>query len=327
MSPPSPAQLVSELARAHIAARCLHVVAELGVADALDTGPATAEALAAATGADAGALRRVLRLLAAYGVFAESDGGFRHTDASRLLRSDAPRSLRSYVRATGMQAYWLRFGDLETAVRAGKPAADWADLVAYFADHPDQASLFNAAMVAKSAAVVPAVIEAYDFASFRRIADVGGGQGHLLRAILARVPTAQGILFELPHVIAEARDRALPRLELEAGDFFRDPLPAADAYLLMDLLHDWSDADASRILSGVRRAAPPQARLLVVETLVPETPGPHFGKTLDIIMLAITGGRERTAAELGDLLAATGFRLLRAIPTASQYSIVEAVVV
>jgi hypothetical protein len=123
-------------------------------------------------------------------------------------------------------------------------------------------------------------------------------------------------------VIADAA--AAPRLTLTPGSFFADPLPVADTYLLMDLVHDWDDADAARILAAVRRVAPAGARLLIIETLVAEQPGPHFGKTLDIIMLAVTGGKERTRTQYEHLLDAAGFGIERVIPTASQYSIVEA---
>jgi O-methyltransferase domain len=323
MSASTPTQLVNDLAKAHIAARCLHIVAETGVADALDETGASAAQLAAATGLDPGALQRLLRLLAAHGVFAETPLGFEHNDASRLLRSDHPQSLRAYVRMTGMPAFWNGFGNLAAAARAGRPASDWRGLVAYFEDHPQEAAVFNAAMTAKSAVAVPAVLAAYDFGTFARIADIGGGRGHLLRAILDKIPTAHGVLFDLAHVIADA-GTATPRLELMTGDFFSDPLPSADAYLLMDLLHDWDDSDADRIVRAIRNAALPGARLLVIETLAPETLGPHFGKTLDIIMLAVTGGRERRAPEFRTLLETAGFAMDRVIATASAYSILEA---
>jgi len=176
--------------------------------------------------------------------------------------------------------------------------------------------------------VLPAVASAYDFSRFATIADVGGGRGHLLEAVLERAPEASGILFDLPQVVAETR-AAQPlsaRIAVVGGDFFSDPLPSADAYLLMDLIHDWSNDDAARILAAVRAAAPPHARVLIIETLVPETAGPHFGKTLDIIMLAVTGGRERTRTEYAALLAAAGLRLDRVLATPAEYSIVEAVV-
>jgi len=323
---PPPLMLWS-LINTHTIARCLHVVAEAGVADALDDRPKSAAELAAATGLNADALGRILRLLAANGVFAAGAGGYAHTEPSRLLRSDHPESLRSFARMIGMPATWQGFTDLQHAARTGMPATDFAGHVAYFADHPDEARLFNEAMTGKSAAVVPTVLDAYDFRPFRTIADIGGGRGHLLRAILERVPTASGVLFELPHVIADAAGAASNRLRLAGGDFFRDPLPEADAYVLMEVIHDWPDDKAAQILAGVRRAAPKSARLLIVEALVSEEPGPHFGKILDVIMLAVTGGRERTRSEYERLLGSSGFCLESVTPTQSQYSVIEASVV
>lgn len=321
-----PIQFVRDLVNSHTLARCLHVVADLGVADELQDQPATAADLASRTGANADALNRMLRLLAAHGVFAMQPEGYVHTAASTLLRSDHPQSLRSFARMMGMPVIWNGFTELGTAARTGEPALNWDGLVRYFAGHPEEASLFNQAMVGKSGAVIPAVVEAYDFTRFRTIADIGGGRGHLLRAILERSPSASGVLFELPHVISDSVQIASERLRLEAGDFFVDPLPVADAYLLMEVIHDWTDAKATKILAAVRRAAPSHAQLLIIETLVSDSPGPHFAKTLDVIMLAITGGRERTALEYEALLNTTGFRFERVIRTRSQHSVVEAVV-
>ena len=157
--------------------------------------------------------------------------------------------------------------------RTGRPSRDWRGLLDYFEEHRDEAEIFNAAMVAKSLAVLPALVDAYDFANFDVIADIGGGRGHLLRAVLERAPQARGILFDLPHVVAEAREARSPRLEIAPGDFFADAPPSAGVYLLMDLLHDWRDDDAVRILTSVRRAAAPRARVLIIETLVPELRG------------------------------------------------------
>jgi hypothetical protein len=327
--PPTPAQVVGDLAKAHIAARCLHVAASFGVADAVGDAVTTADEIGARTGLDADATHRILRLLAAHGVFTAEPNGYSHNPASKLLCSDHPQSLRSYVRMTGMPSVWNRFTELGVAAQTGRPSVDWRGLLAYFEQHPDEAEYFNAAMVAKSRAVLPAIADAYGFERFATIADIGGGRGHLLRAVLERAPRAAGILFDLPQVVAETtRTEPLPpRTGIVAGDFFKDPLPAADAYLLMDLIHDWSDADASRIFAAVRAAAAPHARVLIIETLVPETAGPHFGKTLDVIMLALTGGRERTRTQFAELLAAAGLRLEDVLATQSEYSIVEAVAV
>jgi C-methyltransferase len=321
-----PAELVADLAKGHIPARCLHVIADAGVADAVGPDGATPAAIAATTGLSADAVDRMLRLLAAHGIFEHGPGGtYRHNAASELLRSEHPRSLRSYVRMTGMPSFWDRYTELHAAARAGQRPHTMASLVEYFASHPEESAIFNAAMVSKSRTVLPAVAEAYDFSAIATIADIGGGRGHLLKLVLDRAPHARGVLFDLPHVVAEAEPA--PRLTVKPGSFFVDELPRADAYLLMDLLHDWDDADAARILQAVRRAAPSGAKLLIVETLVAEAPGPHFGKTLDIIMLAVTGGRERTRTQHGALLSAAGFDLIRVLPTASQYSIVEAAAV
>jgi hypothetical protein len=322
-----PARLVSDLSRAHIAARCLHVIADCGAADAIGPEGATPAAIAKHTGLTADALDRMLRLLAAHGIFAPGAGGtYRHTAASETLRADHPRSVRAYVRMASMPAFWDRFTELAETARTGRPRYDMAGLVEYYAAHPEESAIFNAAMVSKARTTLPAVAAAYDFNAFATIADIGGGRGHLLNAILERAPHARGILFERPHVTTDAP--AAPRMTLVGGDFFgHAPLPAADLYLLMDVLHDWHDADTARILAAVRGAAQPQATLLIIEALMPETPGPHFSKTVDVIMLAATGGRERTAAQHSTLLAAAGFRLTRVLPTASQHSIVEAVAV
>jgi hypothetical protein len=302
----------------------LHVAAAFGVADAIDEEAADLQTIAARTGLDADALRRILRLLAAHGVFEERADGYAHNAASRLLRSDHPESMGAYVRMGGMPAFWEPYTKLATAVQTGRPSRDWRALLDYFDEHRDEAEIFNAAMVAKSRAVLPAVVEAYDFDRFDVIADIGGGRGHLLAAVLERAPRARGILFDLPNVVADTSNARSPRLDIAAGDFFADALPSADLYLLMDLLHDWRDDDAVRILASVRRAAAPHSRVVIIETLVPDVSGPHFGKTLDVIMLAVTGGRERSRVEYAALLERSGLRLERVLPTRSEYSIVEA---
>jgi hypothetical protein len=204
---------------------------------------------------------------------------------------------------------------------------DFAAFMEYFAAKPAESNIFNQAMEDKSRAVIPAVLAAYDFASFTTIADIGGGRGHLLQGILDKTPTASGILFDLPHVIREAAAQASNRLRLQPGDFFADSLPSANAYLLMEVIHDWNDDDSAKILAAIRRASPAGARLLIIEAMVSEDSGPDFSKVLDIIMLAVTGGRERTRSEYDTLLKRAGFRLERVIPTPSQYTIIESVAV
>ena len=307
--------------------RCLHVAADLGVADVLGDAPMTAADLAAAVGTHPDALGRVLRLLAAHGVFESREGMFLHSPASRLLRADHPQSMRPLVRMFGLDVNWATYGELGHSVRTGLPAGDrvipggfWS----HFAEHPEEGRIFNEAMTAKARGQVAGVVAAYDFSGFELIGDIGGGRGHLLRAVLDRAPAARGVLFDLPHVIGEATDLASERLTVQAGDFFRDELPACDAYLLMEVIHDWGDEESAAILKAVHRAARPGAKLLLIETIVPDGPGPDWSKMLDIHMLTLLGGKQRTRGEYGELLESAGFSLLRQIDTSGGVSILEA---
>lgn len=307
--------------------RCLHVVAELGVADVLDDTPQTATELAAAVNVDAEALGRVLRLLAAHEVFAVEGDRFGHSPASRLLRADHPRSMRAFVRMMGLPFNWDAYRELGYSVRTGLPAADQlfpGGFWAYTAAHPEANAVFNAAMAARSHGQVAAIVASCDFAGFGRIGDIGGGRGHLLRAVLDANPDAAGVLFDLPQVIAEAAAQAPEPLTLQAGDFFRDDLPACDAYLLMEILHDWADPAAVAILRAIRRAAPDHARLFVFETMIPDDPGPDWSKLLDVHMLTWVGGCQRSRPAFEALLDAAGFVLVRQHDTGAGISVLEA---
>ena len=320
-----PHEVIWELTNAIVASRSLHVVAEIGVADHIGEAPVSAEHLAAACGVDPDAVDRVLRLLATFGVFRPEDGGYRHTEASRLLRSDHPRSMRAFARLMGLPIISGTFAAFEHAVRSGSPALEAVDPKGfwhYLHDHLDEAAVFEQAMIAKAHADVAAVLDVYDFARHRRIADIAGGHGHLIRAVLAAHPETTGVLFELPAVAAEVPPTS--RLDVAAGDFFTDRLPACDAYLLMNIVHDWEDAEASAILTAVAEAGrPSRATVLLVETVLPESPEPHWATTLDVLMLAVTGGRERTSAEYERLLDLAGIDLVRTVPTTTPFSIVE----
>lgn len=322
-----PTQILWGMINSNVIARCMQVVAEYGVADALGDQPMTAADLADQTGMNADALRRMLRLLTAHEVFAQEGESYRHTSISELLRTDHPQSMRSFARMMNLPVFLESFAGLTQAAKTGKPVRNFAEFMEYFAAHPEDSSIFNQAMADKSRAVVPAVLDAYDFTPFSVIADIGGGHGHLLRGVLERTPDASGVLFDLPHVVPEAAAHRSARLSLQPGDFFKDALPAADAYLLMEVIHDWDDEDSARILNAVRQAAPSNAKLFIIEAIVSEAPGPDFSKVLDVIMLAVTGGKERTPSEYEALLSHAGFRSERIIPTHSQYSIIEAVAI
>ena len=324
-----PHELVWALTTAGVASRCLHVVAELGVADEVDEDAVSAEVLAARCGANADALDRAMRLLAAHDVFERTASGFRHTPASRLLRGDHPMSMRAFPRMIGLPVMAAAFAQLEHSIRTGSPAVETVDprgIWAYFEDHPKEAQIFDQAMTARAAAYVASILPAYDFGRFETIADIGGGRGHLLRAVLDRASKARGILFDVPGVI-DSLDVEHKRLRTQAGDFFVDALPAADAYLLMQVLHDWGDTESVEILSAIRRAAAPGAVVLVMEHVLADEGIDVRAQTLDLLMLAVMGGRERTPNELNQLFHQAAFSDGTVIATSGPIRIVETIAI
>ncbi|WP_250462231.1 methyltransferase [Microbulbifer litoralis] len=314
---------LSSLISAHTVSRCIYILAEAGVADLLESEPRPVADLAVESGLDSDALERILRLVSGYGLFIAEGAGYMHTSMSKLLCSDHPQSLRPFARMTGMPVIWKSITELPHSARTGTPASNWSDLLAHFSKNPQDACLFNASMASKSRMAIKAVTEAYDFSSFNTIADIGGGRGHLLQAVCSGL-SAKGILFELPHVIADAIGIASPKLQLVEGDFFSDSLPVADVYMLMAVLHDWNDEQAVEILSAIRRSAPACARVLIIESMIINSREPHSGNLFDVMMLALTGGRKRSKAAFERLLDRSGFRMERVIDTGSQYAIVEA---
>ena len=325
----NPVESLLQLSAGYYVSRALHAVAELGVADALGDAPHPTVALADKTGAHAGALDRVLRLLAQYGVFEYNDGVVAHTPLSRLLRQDHPQSMRALVRMFGLSGFWATVGELHSAVRTGEPSANRAlpgGIWGYLKQNPDASRIFGEAMTGKAHGHIAGILGVYDFSGFGVIADVGGGHGHLIQAIVAATPAVKGILFDQPQVVEEAQGQASDRLHIIGGDFFHDPLPEADAYILMEVIHDWDDEASRKIISAVRRAARPNAKLLLIEALLPNDPSPNWPTTLDIVMLTI-GGRQRALGEYSDLMRDSGFAMTRDVDTRSGISIIEAIAV
>ncbi len=323
----NPFETLRQIAGGYCLSRSLHVVANLAVADKLDETPRTAAELAVSVGAHPEALGRVLRLLSAHGVFESFDSKFRHSPASRMLRTDHPQSMRDYVRMFGLPPFWATFGEMEQSVCTGLQVGEKVTpggLWAYLAQHPDANTIFNATMVTKAHAQIAGILGAYDFSEFKVIGDIGGGRGHLLSALLERVPSATGVLFDFPHVVEDKVGAVSSRLTRQAGDFFKDQLPVCDAYLVMEVIHDWSDVESVSILKAIRRAAPSHAKLLLIEEMVPDDPGPAWSKMLDIHMLALIGGKQRTRREYEALFDAAGFSFNREIDTGAGISILEA---
>jgi hypothetical protein len=304
---PPPAQ-VMQLATSHFSARCLHVIAGAGIADHVSDTPRPSAAIAADARVDADALHRMLRLLAMHGLFKYEPAGWIHTPASALLRSNHPASMRAIAAMLGDPLNMSSLEMLDHSLKTGAPAASRihkGGVWGYYAEHPELARQFDAAMTGKSHTDIALLVQALNTEGARTVADIAGGRGHFLKAILDAHPSMTGTLFDQPDVVANAIEH--PRMTKLGGDFFKGGLPAADLYLMTNILHDWADAESLAILKNLRAAAPTGARLIVYELPLPEGPEPHPAKTLDVVMLAITGGRERTAAEYAALFAASGW--------------------
>jgi hypothetical protein len=325
-APTSSLDLILRTTGGYCVARSLHVAADLGVADFIDDAPVSIADVARRLAVDGDALGRILKLLSAHGIFSVSDATVSHSDASWTLRSNHPQSTRDLARMFGLPFFWQTFEALDHSVRTGAPAAAKVHpggLWAWLAERPDASAVFNGAMTGKSFGQIEGVITSYDFSQFGRIADIGGGRGHLLQAILQKWPQTAGVLFEQPHVIDEVIDIASDRLKLVAGDFFAGNLPPADAFILMEVIHDWTDDESVKILESIRDAAPKGSRLLLVEQLMPETPGPDWVKMLDVHMMALFAARQRSAGEYDRLVEQCGFDRRGAIDTAAGISILE----
>lgn len=324
----SPSQQIMRLGLGFAASQALRVIIELGISDLMATGKQSVEELSAVTQSNADALYRVMRLLASEGVFREVlPRHFELTEVGNALRSDRPGP-RDFVHMINTEAY-LAFGELLHSVRTGTPAFDKVFASPRFdwlSEHPEQAALFQRAMVALSQGSNEAVAEAYDFKPFTRVVDVGGGHGQLLSLILAGNPHLSGVLFDLPSGIASAHQGAggdLPRTEFVAGDFF-ESVPVGDVYVLKKVIHDWGDGHAAVILQNCRKAMLPNGKVLVAETLVPPGDAANQIKYIDVVMLAVTGGLERTELQYAGLFEAAGLRLDRVIETRGPISILEA---
>jgi hypothetical protein len=329
----TPQHQMIHMATAYWASSLVYVAADLQLADHLAEAPRTAAEIAQSTGSDAPSLYRVMRTLASMGLFAEdSDQRFSLTPLGETLRVGTPGSVRSSVLTLAGELFAKPFSELSYSIKTGKPAFDkifGMPEFAWLAKHPVEASMFSETMVGFHGAEPKAVAKAYDFSQAQTVIDVGGATGNLLAAILSHHREPRGVLFDLPHVVRDAptliKARGLSeRIAIEAGSFF-ESVPVADgAYLLSHIIHDWGEDQCLTILRNCRRAMKPDSRLLIIEMVLPTGNTPHPGKMLDIVMLAVPGGQERTEPGYRELLEKAGFRLTRVVPTESAVSIVEA---
>jgi hypothetical protein len=326
----SPRAFLGHLGTQVLLSRCVAMIAELGIADLVAETPRTPEDLARACGVHADALMRILRFLASHEIFrSDEQGVIRNTPISELLRS-TPGSLRDQVRSAWQDVIWDTYRQLPETLRTGAPAFDQAfgqSFFDYLAAHPDIGARFDASMALMSMPENAALAAAWPFHG--TVVDVGGGRGGLLSAILHAHRSVRGVLFEQPAVVQDSAALLVApqteRCRLVTGDFFASVPGDGDVYVLKRILHDWADTDAVRILRACRASLQPHARLLVIDAVLKPGNEPDPNKMLDVGIMALTRGRERTAADFQRLFDAAGLRLLRIIPPTapSTLSIVE----
>ena len=330
-APSMPRRALLDILEASRLSACIYVAAKLEITDLLKDGPMSRDALAQMTGTHESSLYRLLRVLAGAGILHEAeDGHFTLAPAGTYLQRDTPDSLRPWV-LMFHDVNSRPYGELLHTVKTGESAFTHvmgSDLFPYFAEHPDVGTLFDEAMTVETAHIAQAVLDAYDFSGFRRIVDVGGSHGTLLAAILHAHPAIHGVLFDRTRVVERAK-RVLDaaglgnRCEYVGGSFLKSVPAGCDAYVLKNIIHDWSDERAVEILGNCRRAMHEQGKILIVERLVQAEDATSL-ETLcaDLDMLVLGGGhgaRERTEAEYRALCRAAGCELTRVIRTRSDY--------
>ena len=318
------------LIRGFMASQAVHAAAELGVVDILAGGPQTVGEIAGICGAHELALRRLLRFLTSIDILTEDQSGrFAPTELGALLRADHPQSVKAWAVVFGSAQFWQPWGELTQAIRTGQPGFNPAFGEPHFtflSHHPADAANFNAAMTSGTRGQMGAILDAYDFSSFARIVDVGGGQGGLLRAILERCPETHAVLFDMPSTTpGELHGSAVEaRCEFSGGDMFQAVPMGGDAYVLKWILHDWSDTEGIQLLRNIRQAIRSDGKLIVIERLIGPPNHPDPVKWGDLMMLVMLTGRERTEVEFRDMYAAAGFKLTRVL-TAGEFSMIEGV--
>jgi hypothetical protein len=314
--------------------RVVYIAAKLGLADQLKDTAKTASEVAEATDTHAPSLYRVMRALAGAGILVEDEEKrFSLTPLGATLRSDVPFSLRALATSELGEVHYPSWGALLHTVKTGERAFDQVfgtDCWDYFAKHPEYAQIFNQSMTEVTRVVEPAVTLAYDFSSFAKIVDVGGGHGTLLTSILKKNPASKGVILDAPQVVAGAKERIeteglAERCEAVGGNFFEAVPEGGDAYIMKHIIHDWDDKEAIAILKNCRGAIKEGGKVILIESVIPKGNEPSLAKFGDLVMMLIPGGRERTADEFAALFEAAGFRLERIIPTESPMCVIEAV--
>jgi O-methyltransferase domain len=313
------------------AIRCLAI---LSIPEHLEAGPLSAQEIAQRESVDAGMLYRLLRIATAMGLadYNVGDSTFSTTAMLRVLHKDAPESLKYYAQAVMGPAFWLPGGRAPQAIAQGRNQAVEAldaSVFDYLAVHPEEARIFSAAMSNLSSPVIREAVSAIDVGAARYVVDVGGAHGSFISELVHRNPRLKGSVLDLPHVIAGVTDHARQRGVAQqvtgiAGNFF-ESVPGADIYLLKSILHDWDDQACVALLSNIRHAMEPQARLFIVEMVITDDAGTIDAALMDMAMLFSLTGQERDITQFEDLLAQAGMQVAGVQALRGSYHIIEAV--
>lgn len=331
MADASTHQQLDQMISGYWISQAIYAAAKFSIADHLKDGPKTVGELATASSTNPDALYRLLRALASVGIFAEGESRrFSLTPLAEPLRSDVPGSKRALALMSGDEQFRC-WAEIDYSIRTGKIAFDKVfgkPIFDYLGEHPDKARIFDAAMVGIHGRESSAILDVYDLSGIGVLADIGGGNGSQITEVLKKYPKMKAILFDLPHVVERAKERIQAsgfqdRCKLVPGSFFEAVPEAADAYVMRHIIHDWDDEKCLTILRNCHRAMKPESKLLVIESVIPSGNEPFHGKFLDLVMLLIPGGKERTQEEYRALFEQAGFELSRIVPTGTEVSVIE----
>lgn len=322
---------ITQMIFGYVTTKAIHVAAKLNIADLITAhGPMDSNELEHSTGANSGAIFRLLRALASSGIFMEGENGkFSLTPLAECLKEDSPTSVKAMALSAG-SLFYKTFNEFLFAVENG--GGGWVKALGappfeYLRDHPEEGKIFDRMMTDIHGGETQPMVENYDFSVFKTVIDIGGGNGDVISAVLHKNPETKGLLFDLPEVILRSTENITSaglneRCQLMAGNFFESVTSGGDAYILRHIIHDWSDEDAVRILTNCRKAMNPGGKILVVEAVIPRGNEPHPFKWLDLTMLMI-GGKERTEEQFDYVFMKAGLKLMRIIPVTPAICIVE----
>jgi hypothetical protein len=331
----SPLEIIYAIAIGYMVSRCLHVAADLGIADLLSDGSKSIAELASATGAHQQSLYRMLRALAGHGVFTEDPAGrFHLTPPAALLQANVSGSLRDIVRTVGDMAgdgkWWNLVGQLRRTVLTGEPEFERVygmGFYEYLAQNPEANDWWARGMLSQGTTEDAAIVSCYNFGQFRQIVDVAGGRGGFLAEVLKAYPTVRGVLYDHPEVVKEPTALMaaglMDRCEVIGGNFLESVPSGADAYIAKRILMDWDDEHVVTLLRMCREAMVEHGRVITINVVMPPGNQPHPGKIIDLFLMVQLRGRERTEQEFRELYQRAGLRLTKIVPTPSMLSLVE----